>query len=94
MPDSWVEITALGRRKGSVSLKNYTRLLANVPEGFHEFVTHPGYVDDELRRWSTYLTPREDERRALLDPRFRDALATSGVVLSGYRDIPRQSVSS
>ena len=88
MPDRWVEITRMGRRPGSIGLDPFVRMLANVPEGFSEFVTHPAYVDDDLRRWSTYLEPREEERRVLLDPKFRDALRASGVRLAGYRDIP------
>jgi predicted glycoside hydrolase/deacetylase ChbG (UPF0249 family) len=88
MPDRWVEITRMGRRPGSIGLKPFIRMLRNVPPGFSEFVTHPAYVDDDLRRWSTYLEPREEERRVLLDVRFREALGQSGVRLAGYRDIP------
>jgi predicted glycoside hydrolase/deacetylase ChbG (UPF0249 family) len=88
MPDRWVVITQMGRRSGTISVESYLQMLANVPEGFSEFVVHPGYVDDSLRRWSTYLAAREEERETLLKPEFRDALRDSGVTLAGYRDIP------
>jgi len=87
MPDRWIAITGMESRPESHTLENYLSLVRNVPSGISEFVTHPGYVDDELRRWSTYLDSRERERRILLDSRFRQALQDSGVSLAGYRDI-------
>lgn len=88
MPDFRVEITEMGRRPGTIGLETYGQLLRNIRRGVSEFIAHPAYVDDALRRWSTYLEPREEERRILLDPGFRDAIRASGVVLSGYRDLP------
>ena len=88
MPDSWVQITEMGPKPSRIDLPNYLALLANLPPGIHEFVAHPGYVDDELRRYSTYLAPREAELRVLRSREFRDALTREGVRLAGYRDIP------
>ena len=58
-------------------------MLTNLPEGFSEFIAHPAYLDDELSRWSTYLEPRERERKILLDPRLKEGLA-------GRRPDPRR----
>jgi predicted glycoside hydrolase/deacetylase ChbG (UPF0249 family) len=91
MPDRWVSITYLGVRPDTINVENYVTMLARLPNGYNEFVAHPGYVDDELKRWSDYLEPREEERRVLLDPAFREALLSSGVHLAGYRDIPVQN---
>ena len=88
MPDQKVEITHLGARPDTITLRNYVAMLGNLPPGVSEFVVHPGYVDDELRRWSSYLQQRESERGVLLDPAFRSALQASDVSLAGYRDIP------
>jgi len=88
MPDQWVGITDLGTRPNTVTVANFVAMLRNLPEGVSEFVAHPGYVDDELKRWSTYLESRELERGVLLDPEFRSALEASDVRLVGYRDIP------
>jgi predicted glycoside hydrolase/deacetylase ChbG (UPF0249 family) len=88
LPDQWVGITYLGTRPNTITVRNYVAMLGNLPSGFSEFVAHPGYVDDELRRWSTYLEQRELEREVLLDPKFRSALEASDVRLAGYRDIP------
>jgi predicted glycoside hydrolase/deacetylase ChbG (UPF0249 family) len=88
MPDSWVNITHLGQKPGTITVKNYVRLLQNLPSGCHEFVVHPAYLDEDLRKYSTYLQQREQEREVLMSPEFRAALKGSGVVLAGYRDIP------
>jgi predicted glycoside hydrolase/deacetylase ChbG (UPF0249 family) len=87
-PDRRVEITHLGSAPGAISVERYVTMLRNLPRGFNEFVAHPGYVDDELARWSTYLEARVLERKVLLSPTFRQALGASDVRLAGYRDIP------
>jgi predicted glycoside hydrolase/deacetylase ChbG (UPF0249 family) len=88
MPDYRVTITRMESRPRSISVLNYCRMLRNLPAGYSEFVAHPAYIDDELRRWSTYIEPRIHEREVLLSPEFRKALYDSGVILAGYRDIP------
>ena len=64
------------------------RGLRGLPEGVSEFVVHPGFVDDDLRRWSSYLESREEERKMLLDPAFKRALLEGGIGLIGYGDLP------
>jgi len=88
MPDRWVEITHMGACPETITLNNYLGMLKNLPVGFNEFVAHPGYVDSDLKRWSSYLAPRELERQILLRSEFRDALFSSDIHLAGYRDIP------
>ncbi len=87
MPDYWLSISNMGR-PGTITLRNYLRMLRNLPRGFGEFVAHPGYEDDALRQWSTYVEQREDERRVLMSPEFREALREPGIRLAGYRDLP------
>lgn len=91
MPDHWVGIAHLGLRRNTISVKNYLTMLRNLPHGFNEFVAHPGYVDNDLKRWATYLDQRVLERQVLLSPEFREALFSSDVHLAGYRDIPLKS---
>jgi len=88
MPDRRVEITHMGFRPRTIALENYLMLIGNLPHGYNEFVVHPGYVDEDLMRWSTYLEQRTLERQMLLSMEFRDALYSSDVRLAGYRDIP------
>jgi hypothetical protein len=88
MPDRWVTFADPDAVAKEGALEPYLRLLKNLPQGVSELVVHPAYVDEDLSRWSTWLEPREVERRLLLDTRFRDALRSSTVALAGYRDIP------
>ena len=88
MPDYWLSITRMGTRPGRISVPTYLRMLSNVPEGYSEFVAHPGSIDEELERWSTYLGQRVEERAVLLSDEFRSALEAGPTVLGGYRDIP------
>jgi predicted glycoside hydrolase/deacetylase ChbG (UPF0249 family) len=85
MPDLWVGISHMGPQE--LTIDNYLMMLKNMPHGINEFVAHPGYVDDDLKQWSTYLEPRTRELQILLDPRFREGLDSSDLKLMGYRDI-------
>lgn len=87
MPDSWVALDDIAVRPESISVDRYVRLLANLPDGTHEFVAHPGIVDDDLRAMSSYVEPRERELDVLTSPAFREGLAAHGVELCGYRDL-------
>lgn len=61
-------------------------LIARLPEGVTEFMTHPGYCTDELRAARTRLKEsRERELEALTAPETADALRRHGVVLTDYR---------
>ena len=71
MPDRRVEITHMASRPDRISVENYLKMLKHLPRGINEFVAHPGYIDDDLKRWSTYIEPRIRELHVLLDPQFR-----------------------
>lgn len=47
--------------------------------GTVELMCHPGHYDEELSGKSTHAAEREEELRALCEPRLRDALAEAGV---------------
>lgn len=94
MPDAWIEITAMMSNPERITVKNYLTMLKNLPDGCSEFVVHPGVVDDQLRRWSTYLEPRERELQVLLDPALREGLRRSGVRLMSYKDISLENEST
>jgi chitin disaccharide deacetylase len=59
------------------------RVLAHLralPAGTSEFMTHPGYFDDDLA-YSRYGEQRETELAGLTDPRAREMIAAAGVRL-------------
>jgi len=52
---------------GSVNLATVNALITAMPEGTYEFVSHPGYRDEQLARSNTrLLESREIERNALI----------------------------
>lgn len=51
--------------------------------GVIEVMSHPGRVDDELRRGSTYVDERERELRTLTSPDLPRRLREAGVELAG-----------
>ena len=65
------------------------RAIADViPEGTWEFVCHPGYNDDDLKRADTRLREsRETELRVLTMPEARELLSSQGIALISYREL-------
>lgn len=60
--------------------------LAALPEGVSEFMTHPGYFDQDLA-YSRYGRQREVELRGLTDPAVRGAVEARGVRLCHFGDL-------
>ena len=88
MPDWWVGIANMLQKPSKINVEDYRMMLVNLPQGFNEFVVHPGYVDDDLKRWTSYLDDRTKELKVLLNEDFKTAILESDVCLAGYRDIP------
>lgn len=64
-------------------------LVRSPEDGITEWVCHPGYADDELRK---FLLPaaaeqREAELKVLTDPDCKAGLETAGIKLVGYADL-------
>ncbi|MCC7342443.1 MAG: ChbG/HpnK family deacetylase [Bryobacterales bacterium] len=63
-------------------------LLAELPEGVTEWMTHPGFCRDELSAARTRLKKsRERELEALCADEVRAALQANAIHLSGYRQL-------
>jgi chitin disaccharide deacetylase len=59
-----------------------------IPEGTWEFVCHPGYNDDDLKRADTRLREsRETELRVLTMPEARELLSSQGIALISYHEL-------
>jgi len=59
-------------------------LLSQAPEGLNFVECHPGYVDDDLRKFSTLLESRERERELFSDPLWGKRAAAAGVEVVSY----------
>jgi len=73
---------------GRFKTAELVQLLAGIPEGSTEFMTHPGRCGEALRNAPTRLKEcREDELNALIAPETRAALERFGVELARFADI-------
>ena len=54
-----------------------------LPEGVSEFMTHPGYYDEDLAH-SRYGKQRETEIEGLTDPAARELIAREGIRLASF----------
>ena len=57
--------------------------LRTLPGGVTEFMTHPGYFDDDLA-YSRYGAQRETELAGLSDPRARELIEREGIRLAHF----------
>lgn len=70
---------------GRFSCEDVVHLIGRLPEGWTEFMVHPGYCTDELRGSRTRLKEsREAELKALTHPSVSQALEDNGVALQPY----------
>ncbi len=61
------------------------RLIRGLPDGWTEFMCHPGYCTEELRNARTRLKEsRARELEALVSPEVRSAVEEAGVMLRGF----------
>ena len=71
---------------GALTREGVAQLLANLPEGTTEFMCHPGYADEELRRTGTRLQQsRKTELEILTDAEIRNLVASKGIRLISYK---------
>lgn len=69
----------------AATLQNLLDLLARLPEGVSELMTHPAIADPPLLAGSSYAAQREVELAALTSPQAREAIEREGIVLATYR---------
>ncbi len=71
---------------GRLRTPELLRTISILPGGLTEFMCHPGFFDVDLQNARTRLKQsREEELRALVDPRVREVLQARGVELTNYR---------
>jgi predicted glycoside hydrolase/deacetylase ChbG (UPF0249 family) len=73
-----------------ITVDHLLTLIDALPEGWTEFGCHPGIVGaDESLGGTMYRVERNDEVRALCDPRVRERLARGDVQLARWSDVQR-----
>ena len=82
--DGTVGIAATGWLDGAT----FNRIINALPEGTWEFVVHPGYCDDDLRKAHTrLLESRETEVQLLTSDQAREQLKRANIKLISYKDL-------
>jgi predicted glycoside hydrolase/deacetylase ChbG (UPF0249 family) len=69
----------------TAALDDLQSLLAGLPQGVSEIMTHPGHADAALRSSSGYAVERQEELATLTDPSLADALHRERILLTTYR---------
>jgi chitin disaccharide deacetylase len=73
---------------GALDAALLRQALANLPEGTWEFVSHPGYADNDLRAVRTRLVEsRERERDLLTSSELKEFLAEQKIGVISYREL-------
>jgi predicted glycoside hydrolase/deacetylase ChbG (UPF0249 family) len=62
-------------------------LLEQAPAGVNFIECHPGYVDEDLRRYSTVLESRAKEHELFADPAWADRARSAGVTTISYHEL-------
>lgn len=74
---------------GHLTQPRLTQLLARIPPGTWELVTHPGYAEPGLERLSKLTSSREEELRSLTSAQTREAIERMGIELISYAELVR-----
>jgi predicted glycoside hydrolase/deacetylase ChbG (UPF0249 family) len=73
------------RLTGSLTEETFAQALHSLPEGTTEFMCHPGYLGDELKRAPTRLKEsRSRELDALTSPRIKQLISDMGIHLGPF----------
>lgn len=78
--DHFVGIAHMARLNSDV----LNRILSNLRSGTTEIMCHPGYVDEDARRYSSAPPHREAELTSLKDPRIKDCIDAGSIRLTHY----------
>lgn len=86
MPDRRLIIKAMGL-DAVHRPECWSALLETMPDGWNMTECHPGYVDEDLRRYSNLLATRECERDLFADPQWTRRAEEAGVAVTNYFEL-------
>ena len=71
----------------SATLDRLLEIIGNLPQGTSEMMCHPGFLDNELEKSSSYAKQRDHERQILEDAAVRNMLSDMGVEMISFGDL-------
>jgi predicted glycoside hydrolase/deacetylase ChbG (UPF0249 family) len=87
-PRSVLRVPAIGVfESGRLNERRLLRLLAEVPQGNSELVTHPGLSPGIVKHDPHWQYQWEAELAAVLSPRVKEEIARRGIVLCSYAQL-------
>jgi predicted glycoside hydrolase/deacetylase ChbG (UPF0249 family) len=88
MCDRMLSVGVWGQKGRKAMLDVWLQVARGCAAGTNEIYCHPGYVDDELRRWARgIIEQREEELKVMTDPRLREEFERNGVERISFHDI-------
>lgn len=69
------------------SLETWLGIVEALPEGVNEIYCHPGYPDDLLAQYASYVKEREIEVEVLTSPKLKGAIERKGIQLISFKDL-------
>ncbi|MBM3126410.1 MAG: ChbG/HpnK family deacetylase [Chloroflexi bacterium] len=70
-----------------VTQETLTNILNTLPQGTHELMCHPGYVDDVVIKATIYNQPRARELEILTSAETRKAIESNNIQLASFEDL-------
>ena len=68
-------------------LSTWFEILKSLPSGINEIYCHPGYPDDELRKYAKYVDERLFEMTVLASPELLQQIKKEGIQLISFNQI-------
>jgi len=68
-------------------LSTWFEILKSLPSGINEIYCHPGYPDDELRKYAKYVDKRLFEMTVLASPELLQQIKKEGIQLISFNQI-------
>lgn len=69
------------------SQDTWINIMKNLPEGINEIYCHPGYADDELRKYAKYVEEREVEIKIMTDPFLKECINNEKIELISFNEV-------
>lgn len=67
--------------------ETWINIIENLPAGINEIYCHPGYPDDELRKYASYVDERKLELEILTSGELKEAINKNKIELISFHDI-------
>ncbi|OQX56286.1 MAG: hypothetical protein B5M53_02205 [Candidatus Cloacimonas sp. 4484_209] len=86
MADRLLAVGYVGHANKSM-IQSWLQIIRNIPDGVSEIYCHPGYIDDVLLKYATYVKEREQELKILCSKELKDSIRENDIHLISFYDL-------